>query len=80
MTVTEKTKDVLINIHTGEVAALYAKERNVPVAAAMRYFMATKTYALLLDKDSFLYMESAAYIYDMLKDEIKGDWKRWMEI
>jgi hypothetical protein len=80
MNVTEKTKDVLINIHAGEMAALYAKERSISVAEAMRYFMSTKTYDLLLDKNSFLYLESAAYIFDMLHDEIKGDWKRWMEI
>jgi len=41
--------------------------------------MKTKTYALLFDEHSLLYLESAEYIFDMLQAEQRGDWERWKE-
>jgi hypothetical protein len=42
--------------------------------------MATKTYDLLIESGSYLYLESAEYVLDMLDAELSGDWERWMEI
>ena len=46
---------------------------------AIRKIMASLTYDLLLDPESFLYLESVEYILDMYDAEQRGDWERWME-
>jgi len=50
------------------------------VTDAMRLFMATKTYELLTNPKSYLYLEAAPYVEDMLNAELSGDWKSWMEV
>ena len=46
---------------------------------AIRKLMATQTYDLLLDPESYLHLESAEYILDMLDAEQRIDWNRWTE-
>jgi len=41
--------------------------------------MKTKTYALLFDENSLLYLESAEYTFDMLQAEQREDWEYWTE-
>jgi hypothetical protein len=43
----------------------------------LRYFMGTKTYLLLQNTASYLCLENAPYILDMLEAEESGDWARW---
>ena len=50
------------------------------ISDALRFFMATKTYELLANPKSYLYLESAPYVEDMLDAELSGDWDRWMEV
>jgi hypothetical protein len=43
-------------------------------------FMATKTYELLTKPESYLYLEPAPYVEDMLDAELSGDWESWLEV
>jgi hypothetical protein len=65
---------------TAQVADIYAEEKKIPVIEAMRIFITTKTYELLANPNSFLYLESAVYVEDMLKAELAGNWESWMEV
>jgi hypothetical protein len=62
-----------------DVADMFAKESGVEITEALQKFMQSKTYALLFDENSLLYLESAEYVYDMLQAEQRGDWERWRE-
>jgi len=78
--VSDTVVEVCIDSITAQVADAYAAEQNIPVTDALRLFMTTKTYALLIKPESYLYLESAPYVEDMLDAELSGDWERWMEV
>ena len=63
-----------------QVADAYAENQKISVTDAIRFFMTTKSYELLTNPKSFLYLESAAYVEDMLNAELSGDWESWMEV
>jgi hypothetical protein len=69
-----------IDALTADIADILAKESGETLTQALQTFMKTKTYALLFDEQSFLYLESVEYIYDMLKAEQRGDWEHWTEV
>jgi CO dehydrogenase/acetyl-CoA synthase beta subunit len=71
--------ELCIDALAADVADMLAKEDGVTTAESLRRFMRTKTYALLFDAESLLYLESAEYVYDMLKSEQSGDRERWRE-
>jgi hypothetical protein len=68
-----------IDALTADVADKLAEESGSTVTAALQEFMNTKTYALLFNEQSLLYLESAEYIFDMLQAEQRGDWEYWRE-
>ncbi|GHV51088.1 hypothetical protein FACS1894216_04430 [Synergistales bacterium] len=68
-----------IDALAADVSDIFAKENDLSTTEALPQFMQTKTYALLFDEQLLLYLESAEYIYDMLKAEQSGDWQRWKE-
>jgi len=68
-----------IDALTADVADMLAIELGVSATDTLQQFMQTKTYELLFDERSLLYLESAEYVYDMLKSEQSGDWRRWKE-
>ena len=72
--------DFCIDILSAQVAEVIAKEKDLPLTDAVKRFMATKTYALLMDTESLLYLESVAYVLDMLKAEEAGNWDVWLEV
>jgi len=72
--------DVCIESIAAQIADSYAESKNISVTDAMRLFMATKTYELLANPKSFLYLEAAPYVEDMLNAELSGDWESWMEV
>ena len=59
---------------------MVASRDKIDLTAALRKIMATLTYDLLLDPESYLYLESVEYILDMLDAEQRGDWDRWMDV
>jgi hypothetical protein len=72
--------EVCIESIVAQVADAYAGKQNIPVPDAMRLFMTTKTYELLIKPESYLYLEAAPYVEDMLNAELSGDWESWMEV
>jgi hypothetical protein len=63
-----------------EVAKRYAEKKGISTTEGVRAFMATKTYALLINPKSYLSLESVEYVLDMLDAELRGDNERWLEI
>jgi hypothetical protein len=80
MTITADAIQFCVDTLTAETAARYAAEHNMDTTEALRQFMKTKTFDLLLNADSYLYLESAEYVFDMLQAEQSGNWERWLEI
>ena len=66
-----------IDALTADVADKFSRESGITISAALQEFMKTKTYTLLFDENSLLYLESAEYIFDMLQAEQRGDWEYW---
>jgi high-affinity K+ transport system ATPase subunit B len=69
-------KKVLTANVADELAEISGKSRT----DALRDFMATKTYNVLMKPNSLLYRESPAYVVDMVEAEQSGDWERWLEV
>jgi hypothetical protein len=69
-----------IDALAADVADKLSQEACITITDALQEFMKTKTYALLFDENSLLYLESAEYIFDMLQAEQRGDWKHWTEV
>ena len=80
MTITEHTVPFCIDALTVRVSEEYAKVNEISNTEALQVFMSTKTYELLIDPGSYLYLESMEYILDMLDAEFSEDWDRWFEI
>ena len=72
--------EVCIESIIAQVTDVYAEKQNISVTDAMRLFMTTKTYELLTNPKSYLYLEAAPYVEDMLGAELSGDWESWMEV
>ncbi|MDR1803459.1 MAG: hypothetical protein LBQ94_07620 [Treponema sp.] len=75
----EQKIQLCVDALAADVADMLAQESHITISAALQEFMRTKTYALLFDEHSLLYLESAEYIFDMLQAEQCGDWERWRE-
>ena len=75
----ENKINLCIDALAADVADKLAQESSITITAALQEFMKTKTYALLFDEQSLLYLESAEYIFDMLQAEQRGDWEHWRE-
>jgi len=78
--VNDNVIEVCIESIVAQVTDAHAEKQKIPVTDAMRLFMTTKTYELLTNPKSYLYLESAAYLEDMLNAELSGDWESWMEV
>ena len=75
----EQKIQLCIDALAADVADRLAQESDSDITVALQEFMKTKTYTLLFNEQSLLYLESAEYIYDMLEAEQRGDWERWRE-
>ena len=75
----EQKIHLCIDALTADVADMLAKESSITITVALQEFMKTKTYELLFEDQSLLYLESAEYVFDMLKAEQRGDWAHWRE-
>jgi hypothetical protein len=80
VTVNEKTTRFTIDIVAAKVAEILSRETGKAPTDALREFMATKTYQLLLNPKSYLFLESPLYIVDMVDAETSGDWDTWLEV
>ena len=68
-----------IDALAADAADKLSQESCITITTALQEFMRTKTYELLFDENSLLYLESAEYIYDMLQAEQREDWEHWTE-
>jgi hypothetical protein len=75
----KKSIELCQDVLATRVTQMIAERDNITQTAAIRKLMATQTYGLLLDPESYLHLESAEYILDMYDAEQRGDWKRWVE-
>jgi hypothetical protein len=80
MTAENKSIELCQDILATRVAQMITKRDIIAPTEAIRKFMVTQTYDLLLDPESYLYFESAEYILYMYDAEQSGDWERWLEI
>jgi hypothetical protein len=80
MKITEQTIQYCIDTLTADIAQRIARESGISSTEALRQFMGTKTYELLVDKQTYLYLETKEYIIDMLKAEQTENWERWLQI
>ena len=78
--VNENVVEVCIESIIAQVVDAYAEKQKIPVTDALRLFMTTKTYELLTNPKSYLHLEAAPYVDDMLNAELSGDWESWMEV
>jgi len=80
MIITEQTIPFCIDALTVRVSEEFAKINGISNTKALQVFMATKTYDLLIDPQSYLYLETMEYILDMIDAEFSEDWDRWFKI
>jgi myo-inositol-hexaphosphate 3-phosphohydrolase len=79
MTEEKKNIELCQDVLATRVAQMIAERDKITQTEAIRKLMDTQTYGLLLDDESYLYLESAEYILDMYDAERSGDWERWTE-
>jgi len=79
MTLSDKMMEYCQDVLATRVVELLVKRDGVPHTEALRRFMSTETYELLLDPESYLYLESAEYVLDMMDAEQSGNIGRWLE-
>jgi hypothetical protein len=80
MTKKDKRVELCQDLLGTRVSQMIAVRDNIPPTDAIRKLMATKTYALLMEPESYLHFESAEYILDMYDAERRGDWEYWTEV
>jgi hypothetical protein len=68
------------DILAARVTQMIATRENIEPTDALRKFMGTQTYGLLLDPESYLHFESAEYILYLFDTEQRGDWELWTKI
>ena len=69
-----------INSIVAQVVDAHAEKLNISVTDAIRLFLTTNTYELLTNPKSYLYLEAAPYVEDMLNAELSNDWDSWMVV
>jgi high-affinity K+ transport system ATPase subunit B len=70
----------IVKVLTANVAEELAGITGKSTTDALRDFMTTKTYNVLVKTESQLYRESPAYVVDMVEAEMSGDWQRWLMV
>jgi hypothetical protein len=80
MNINEQRAAFMINLMIAKIAELLAEKSAKTITDSMQDFMTTKTFSLLVNLNSFLYLESPEYILDMLEAEESGDMERWLEV
>ncbi|MGL4518982.1 MAG: hypothetical protein ACRCUJ_04520 [Phocaeicola sp.] len=66
-----KKVEYLIEGITKEIIAYLIEDNNMDLASAISLFHNSETFEKLSDESTGLYIESSAYVYEILKSEIK---------
>ena len=80
MNITDERIEFVRRLKIKNIAEILSSDSEILFEEALRQFAKTKTYDLLEDNESMLYLESEPYILDMLKSEINEDWENWLRI
>jgi hypothetical protein len=80
ITFNENTSKALIDLHITKLVESLSVTEDKGATNCLREFMATKTYDLLCNPNSYLCLESPVYIMDMLEAERQGNWDKWLEV
>ncbi|GHU43341.1 hypothetical protein FACS1894111_08770 [Clostridia bacterium] len=80
MNVSAQNANFLIDLLTAKISESLSMENEKSITDSMREFMSTKTFAVLSSSQSYLFLESPAYILDMLNAERSGDFESWLEV
>jgi hypothetical protein len=56
--------ELLVDTKVTRVSETYAKRENISIEEAMRLFYASKTYEVLNDDETGLFLEMFEYVYD----------------
>ena len=65
-------REQLIEYIIQDIILFLVEDEGIEYEEAMREFYASETYMKLVDKETGLYYESAAYVYDIYKDEMRS--------
>lgn len=63
-------QDQLIEYVIQDIIYMMTMEQNMEYDEAMNKFYNSEVFEKLLDKETGLYAESSAYVYDLLQDEL----------
>ena len=70
MSITQDQLQFIINSDVEQMVARLQGEKGIPLAEAFDRVYNSNTYRKLLNVDTGLYLQSADYIYDYLKEEL----------
>jgi hypothetical protein len=65
-------KDFLVNHIVDRLTEFLVMDNNLELADALKIVYQSKTYQQLQDVDGGLYIQSPSYVYELLKNELKG--------
>ena len=80
MTIDEQSTNFITDLLVTNVVDALAKKTGNNVTETLRDLMKSKTYTLLINPESYLFLESPTYVLDMIDAEQCGDWDRWLEV
>ena len=63
-------KDQLLEYSIQDVIDMISTDQNIEYDEAMNKFYNSEVFEKLMDKETGLYLESPAYVYDLFKDEM----------
>ncbi len=63
-------KEQLMEYNTQDIVAFLVEDYDLNVDEAMHKFYTSETYEKLTDEETGLYLQGAAYIYDIFKQEL----------
>ena len=62
----------LVDCVTSDIICFLIKDRGITRDEAMDILYNSKTYHLLCNFETHMYRESSSYVYEWLKEELKG--------
>lgn len=66
-----KQMKYLVEGITKDIIAYLIEDNRCDLSTALKEFYNSETFAKLSDESTGLYIESSAYVYEMLKEELK---------
>lgn len=80
MTLNEQSIIFVTDLIVTNIVDELAQKSGKSATETLRELMKSKTYALLMNPEAYLFLESPAYILDMIDAEQSGDWDRWLVV